>query len=231
VRKRGFTLIELLVVIAIIAILAAILFPVFARTKEKARQSACSSNVKQLCTAFAMYRTDFDGKMPRMAYVDSYGKSVRWIQQIYPSVNNEQLFECPSNEVAKDANDSTRPVTNCSLPETSYLYDLGAVGAGRGVIFGETDVRDSAGTIIMTDGWYFTGINNASAWNYAMFWWQASEAQLAALVNGEPGTGYVVPAVEDRVRRHNDGCNAGYFDGHVKFVKNARPQDFSPEMD
>src|SRR3989442_716208 len=62
--KTGFTLIELLVVIAIIAILAAILFPVFAQAREKARQTACLSNMKQLSLALEMYRTDYDGRNP-----------------------------------------------------------------------------------------------------------------------------------------------------------------------
>ena len=61
---RGFTLIELLVVIAIIAILAAILFPVFAQARNKARQTACLSNLKQLGTGFAMYTQDYDETMP-----------------------------------------------------------------------------------------------------------------------------------------------------------------------
>ena len=63
-RKAAFTLIELLVVIAIIAILAAILFPVFAQAREKARQSACVSNLKQIGTAFAIYTQDYDGLLP-----------------------------------------------------------------------------------------------------------------------------------------------------------------------
>src|ERR1041385_5074124 len=62
--RHGFTLIELLVVIAIIAILAAILFPVFAQVREKARQTTCSSNLKQIGTAFAMYVQDYDGRRP-----------------------------------------------------------------------------------------------------------------------------------------------------------------------
>src|SRR5256885_15549422 len=63
-KKRGFTLIELLVVIAIIAILAAILFPVFAQAREKARQAACMSNLRQIGLAFAQYVQDYDERMP-----------------------------------------------------------------------------------------------------------------------------------------------------------------------
>jgi prepilin-type N-terminal cleavage/methylation domain-containing protein/prepilin-type processing-associated H-X9-DG protein len=230
-NRKGFTLIELLVVIAIIAILAAILFPVFARTKEKARMTACASNLKQLGLAFATYRTDYDGRMPVMAYVGDNNRAYRWVNAIFSGVNNEQIFSCPSREAATEANDNSRPYPNCDMPETSYLYTMGDVGANRGVIFGETDVRDSAGTIILMDGWYFTGINNAAGWNYAMFWLGVPEAYLADWVNGQTTDGYGVAGVLDVLRRHNEGVNATYFDGHAKFVKQAKWQDFSPEMD
>ncbi|NLO04873.1 MAG: DUF1559 domain-containing protein [candidate division WS1 bacterium] len=92
-RRKGFTLIELLVVIAIIAILAAILFPVFARAREKARQSSCLSNLKQLGLGWAMYVQDYDEVCPPVyfQYPTTY-----WYQVIEPYVKNEQIFACPS---------------------------------------------------------------------------------------------------------------------------------------
>ena len=97
-RKRvGFTLIELLVVIAIIAILAAILFPVFARAREKARAASCLSNVKQLALGELMYAQDFDEYLP--GYGD-HGCGARtcvyWRQMIAAYVKNQQIFTCPS---------------------------------------------------------------------------------------------------------------------------------------
>lgn len=89
---RAFTLIELLVVIAIIAILAAILFPVFAQAREKARQAACLSNCKQLGTALMMYAQDNDEVLPLVLYGSAYS----WDQQIMTYVKNTGVFHCPS---------------------------------------------------------------------------------------------------------------------------------------
>jgi len=92
--RRGFTLIELLVVIAIIAILAAILFPVFARAREKARQNTCLSNVKQLTLGILMYNNDWDEKMPPC--LRGWVVLPSWRSNIYPYVKNIQLYQCPS---------------------------------------------------------------------------------------------------------------------------------------
>ena len=94
-KISGFTLIELLVVIAIIAILAAILFPVFARARENARRSSCQSNLKQLGLGVMQYVQDYDGFYPYVRVLST--PKINWGQSIYPYVKSTQLFRCPSN--------------------------------------------------------------------------------------------------------------------------------------
>jgi len=95
--RRGFTLIELLVVIAIIAILAAILFPVFAKAREKARQSSCLSNTKQLCLAILQYSQDYDENFPMGRWWQGSGTWYGWDTSVAPYIKNTQIFRCPSN--------------------------------------------------------------------------------------------------------------------------------------
>ncbi len=114
--RSGFTLIELLVVIAIIAILAAILFPVFAQAREAARKTACLSNTKQLGLAITMYVQDYDevypmdswdvppiGNADNDLHSANYLSSVTWIWQIMPYIKNRQILVCPSDPNPKDA--------------------------------------------------------------------------------------------------------------------------------
>jgi prepilin-type N-terminal cleavage/methylation domain-containing protein/prepilin-type processing-associated H-X9-DG protein len=91
--KRGFTLIELLVVIAIIALLAAILFPVFARARENARRTSCQSNLKQIGLGIAQYTQDYDEFLPVSS---GLGTGTTWRTYIYSYVKSEQIFVCPS---------------------------------------------------------------------------------------------------------------------------------------
>jgi prepilin-type N-terminal cleavage/methylation domain-containing protein len=121
-RCRGFTLIELLVVIAIIAILAAILFPVFAQAREQARSAACLSNLKQLGTAITMYRSDWDSRGPFSGWPPSFSGQFNvhsansvyeqdWQCSIQPYLKNAMVLRCPSDKTPY----ADRPV--------SYLYN------------------------------------------------------------------------------------------------------------
>jgi len=108
-RRRGFTLIELLVVIAIIAILAAILFPVFAQAREKARQASCTSNFNQMAKAMIMYRGDYDETFPPFMYGPNDGGfsynwqiDTTWPQMVQPYVKNWMILRCPSDGKAKE---------------------------------------------------------------------------------------------------------------------------------
>lgn len=96
--KSAFTLIELLVVIAIIAILAAILFPVFAQAREKARQTTCASNEKQLGVAFIQYVQDYDEAYPGPSAANTYG--IGWASYLYPYVKAAKAFVCPDDPTA-----------------------------------------------------------------------------------------------------------------------------------
>ncbi len=120
-RKRGFTLIELLVVIAIIAILAAILFPAFAKARESARRSSCSSNLKQIGIGIMQYTQEYDEKYP-LKFID-YGGGVYtvWDQTIQPYIKSADLFRCPSNPMGSLTSAPAQPTLNLPAIPASYV--------------------------------------------------------------------------------------------------------------
>ena len=120
----GFTLIELLVVIAIIAILAAILFPVFAKVREKARQTSCLSNLKQIGLGLVQYVQDYDEKYPYTIQTHNFNNGFGWAGTVYPYVKSTAVFTCPD-----DATAATLPNTVVSYGMNANLADQGGAAA------------------------------------------------------------------------------------------------------
>jgi len=143
-KSRGFTLIELLVVIAIIAILAAILFPVFAKVREKARQTSCASNLKQIGLAEAQYAQDNDEVYTGPYRWDGtpWGAGVpriHWMQLCYPYVKSVQVFSCPDQAVTQNPlNDDlgNQCKSNPQFCKTGSGYSWNSIGNNPGAQIG-----------------------------------------------------------------------------------------------
>ncbi len=198
-KKKGFTLIELLVVIAIIAILAAILFPVFAKAREKARTSSCSSNLKQIGTAIAMYVQDYDEMMP-MAVVDINvtaawdAGDMTWRTCIKPYVKNVQLFQCPSKRMTTSPYDGRDDDYGY---KAGYAYNYVHYPSGaptQPAASALADLTVPASTITVLD---FSGESYISY-----------DSNVHDFSNGDSAR-----------TRHNDGANYLFADGHVKWNK------------
>jgi prepilin-type N-terminal cleavage/methylation domain-containing protein len=235
-KSRGFTLIELLVVIAIIAILAAILFPVFAQARDKARQTACLSNAKQIGTAVMMYTQDYDEMYPSIDYA-------KYLVLIQPYIKNEMVWECPSFT----GNYLVSRVANLFNPPADRWIKTG--WAANGSVFGgfyENDpaqralgagpktsvkVSEPAGTVLMAE----TDVNSAAAANTTNaqgafdacvdirhVWYNQRWAVSAPGVWPTAGT---AGFGQGRIGAHHaKGMNMIYADYHAKFTKNP-PED------
>lgn len=172
-RNSAFTLIELLVVIAIIALLAAILFPVFARVRENAKRSSCQSNLKQIGLGMEQYKNDFDGWYPGAS--QSIGGTVySWPTMIYPYVKNAQIFACPSAREDVFTADSTffpgtfnygDKTTNDAANAAGFGSSADGSGASVNlvpILSYTRNIIDSGNTGSLTGtGWYTgTGLGN-----------------------------------------------------------------------
>ncbi len=203
--RSAFTLIELLVVIAIIAILAGILFPVFARAREKGRTVSCGSNLGQLMRAVAMYAQDYDDRIPLSAMALPNG-SLNWHDIIEPYVKNSQVWLCPSSALPRV--DSNGKLTTHYAYNAFYLngmrLDFSNALTASGVAM--SSIILPVETVALTDARASTATPATGIGKYLL-----PPSQSPAPFWGQPEP------------RHTEGANLGWCDGHVKW---ARPGQF-----
>lgn len=197
-RRRGFTLIELLVVIAIIAILAAILFPVFARVRENARKTSCASNLKQIGLAIGQYVQDNDEKL----MLDQEGAGITFVTALQPYAKSTQVFICPSGPKEIATSDP-----GMTIEAKDFLWSVAPPAY----------VESASGHYGLNES--FTRNTGMSIAEFGQNGMQnATEAPLAFdsswFAGGDTST--TGSAIRDAAR-HLDGVNICFADGHVKW--------------
>jgi len=221
--RKGFTLIELLVVIAIIAILAAILFPVFARARENARRSSCQSNLKQIGLGVMQYTQDYDEIYPLRRGGSASAPlgagapaSHMWYGSLNPYLKSAQLFQCPSDATSGSSDTGAGEYTDyfynslltnksqarlSATASTIMLGDIGTIPTGTA----DSDREDFK----MTDGCGNDGSGEVCS----------SPPSATYPVGGLAVIDNNVPARVPAAQRHLEGANYGFADGHVKWFK------------
>ncbi|MEA3403314.1 MAG: prepilin-type N-terminal cleavage/methylation domain-containing protein [Armatimonadota bacterium] len=220
--RKGFTLIELLVVIAIIAILAAILFPVFARAREKARQASCLSNVKQLALGAMMYIQDYDETLFTWS---SYEPSpLHPHAAIYPYVKNVAIYTCPSAG-------RTGRLDGSTYGSQYDGWDWYRVSDNPLKFFPGPVMRGYAfacnGTMLFTHGTTRTPRKLADSGRPAEVIMLGDAVHIwggrGAILWANMCCGYIPSrmATSDDDSRHNGGENLGFLDGHAKWSRSS----------
>lgn len=214
-KPAGFTLIELLVVIAIIAILAAILFPVFAKAREKARQTACLSNMKQIGLGVMMYVQDYDELYPKRyggaCPPDCENDKVRsWKNMVVPYIKNMDVYKCPSNPAAQtpdaNGNNATNKVGVFPGGYAMWLPDewlCTQIGNGAGYPQALAGVPNPSDNLLIVEHSYR---------------WTDSGPYLGYVEPAPSNDGGIVPGPSTWNSGHSKNRgNIIYMDGHVKF--------------
>lgn len=194
-ERRAFTLVELLVVIAIIALLAAILFPVFSRARENARRASCLSNLKQMGLAVMQYVQDYDETYPIVA---GSGTST-WTWQIYPYIKNHQIYRCLS---APDDGAEFNPATLSSLNAYSqYCMNNSSFGSGVNPYLATYNLSWPTRIAAVPKAAELILFMDATKSGTTTFWCDVSQKSVDS--------------------RHFEGANIAFADGHAKWCKPA----------
>jgi len=221
--RKGFTLIELLVVIAIIAILAAILFPVFAQAREAGRRSVCQNNVKMILNACTLYENDFQKILPWST--DGWSSmQVNWIVKIDPylrqlkkqqgTAGDVQLvgvYRCPNvvkSYIVGSGQEIAASLNRCYGYNWYYLGGTGSLGGYHSV----SEVVKPTLTVRILEGWYY------DSQHYAAYTKGCGSIQAHA-----PSTKYCAPNYWWTPGWHNGQSVVGWFDSHVTFTKQVEP--------
>jgi len=210
-RTRAFTLIELLVVIAIIAILAAILFPVFAQAKEAAKKTACLSNGRQIGVAFLMYANDADDRLPFGSFPD---RTSTWTEQCQPYVKSRDLFRCPTDDSSnwKTPAPGGPPLTRLS----SYLLNAWMMAAAPPLEASPynvlTAIGNPAGTVYVAEA-----ARNGFQDHFNPRFWGTPPEIVDPFMNSNSWDAAKAEPKSIHVRRHSSqSSNYVFLDGHAK---------------
>ncbi len=228
-QRRGFTLIELLVVIAIIAILAAILFPVFAQAREAARKTQCTSNMKQAATATMMYVQDFDECFPTTYHVQTGGTppQYRWYDRggtpiqnahnkVQPYVKNLQVFICPSDQNPSGKSITARYGGN-DQPGTSYAYNCQFVGNGGAWGLASSNQNLWPNEPPVTTAQVLRSSDKVMWIEQAGHFWAADDNPTGIAWFTGTNTGALIR--QTAASRHHGTVIVGFCDGHAKALK------------
>jgi prepilin-type N-terminal cleavage/methylation domain-containing protein/prepilin-type processing-associated H-X9-DG protein len=223
-RRRGFTLIELLVVIAIIAILAAILFPVFAKARAKARQASCLSNLKQIGLGILSYCQDYDEMFPGTYYAtgnatrpingwpsENLGAYVNWAEKVYPYVKSAQVFQCPEMILTS----ATQMSYNCFPTGYAFNYLLDVdTNTGRSL----NEILRPAEIMMAADGptQLDTRYGGTSTIPVMLY----NNMDLSVVL------GAWAAQYPKQVHRHSGGYNFCFVDGHAKWLNQVVAANF-----
>ncbi len=195
--RSAFTLIELLVVIAIIAILAAILFPVFARARENARRSSCQSNLKQIGLGMLQYSQDYDEKYLGQNITGTASTNIHFGYLLQPYLKSKQIFMCPS----ATGTELALTTANYGGGTTDHVWTADAATQGG----------EFKGSYAMNQAFYLTGPLSLAEVT------KPSETGLFFDAAWPESSGAGDSSFTAGSRRHLDGGNICYADGHVKF--------------